>query len=202
MTLIRKGREDLTMARAFTMQPERVAHFEAAGWKAYYDRKWLKMLRLLVQLCQEQFHIPFPMSLLAAYCTTRASLAWAPVEHDEGKVLAYLKKFYGVARRYSGLRYDVQQVAALELQYFDVHRRLSGQPEKGPFLQTLIELHSALFGLTAEQVHESAEWRLRAAETVDLITSGTSTDVEGDWTKLEAYLRKAYASIVQKLREQ
>ena len=68
------------MAKIFTMQPERVAYFEAAGWKAYYDHKWLKMLRLLVLLAQEQFHIPFPMSLAAAYYTTRASLAWVPVE--------------------------------------------------------------------------------------------------------------------------
>ena len=179
------------------MQPERVAYFEAAGWRAYYDRTWLKMLRLVVLLCQEQFHIPFPMSLAAAYYTTRASLAWAPVEHDERKVLRYLEKFYGLARRYSGLHYEVKQVAALELQYFDVHRRLSGKPEKEDFLQTLIALHCALFGLTSEQAREAAEWRVLAANTVDLITSRTSTDVEGDWRKLEAYLRKAYGSIIQ-----
>lgn len=189
------------MASVFHMQPERVAHFEAAGWRAYYDRKWLSMLRLLVQLCQEQFHIPFPVSLLAAYYTTRASLAWVPVDHDEGKVLAYLQKFYRVARRYSGLHYDVQQVAALEFQYFDVHRRLSGQPDKEPFLQTLIELHSALFGLTTEQARASAQWRLLAANTVDLITSHASTNAEDDWSKLEVYLQEAYASIVQKLKE-
>lgn len=189
------------MARAFRMQSERVAHFEAAGWRAYYDRKWLKMLRLLVQLCQEQFQIPFPLSLLAAYYTTRASLAWAPVEHDEGRVLAYLQKFYRLARRYSGLRYDVQRVAALELQYFDVHRRLSGKPDKEPFLQALVELHSALFELSAEQARASAQWRLLAANTVDLITSHTSSDVEEDWRKLETYLQEAYASIVQKLKE-
>jgi hypothetical protein len=190
------------MAKIFRMQPERVAYFEAAGWKAYYDRKWLKMLRLMVLLCQEQFHIPFPMSLLAAYYTARASIAWAPIKHDERKVLRYLEKFYGVARRYSGLHYDVKQVAALELQYFDVHRRLSGNPEKEEFLQTLIALHSALFGLTPEQARESAEWRLLAANTVDLITSRTLTDVEGDWSKLEAYLRKAYSSIVQETNKQ
>src|SRR5438105_11044721 len=88
------------LATTFTLNPERVAYYEAAGWKAYYEHKWVKMLRLIVGLCQEQFHIPFPMSLLAAYYTTRASLAWVPVEHDERKVLAYLLKFYGVARRY------------------------------------------------------------------------------------------------------
>lgn len=189
------------MARTFHMQPARVAYFEAAGWRAYYDRKWLRMLRLLVQLCQEQFHIPFPMSLLAAYYTTRASVAWAPVEHDEGRVLAYLQKFYRVARRYSGLHYDVPQVAALEFQYFEVHRRLSGQADKEPFLQTLIKLHSALFDLSAEQARPSAQWRLLAASTVDQITSHSSTDVEEDWRKLETYLREAYASIVQKIKE-
>ncbi len=190
------------MAKIFTMQPERVAYFEAAGWKAYYDHKWLQMLRLMVLLCQEQFHIPFPISLRAAYYTTRASLAWAPVEHDERKVLRYLEKFYAVARRYSGLPYDVKRVATLELQYFEVHRRLSGTPEKEEFLQTLIALHSAIFGLTAEQARESAEWRLLAANTVDLITSGTSTDIESDWRKLEAYLRKAYSSIVEEAQKQ
>ena len=115
------------MMRTFTLRPERVAYFEAAGWRAYYDHKWLKMLRLLVLFCQEEFHIPFPQSLAAAYYTTRASLAWAPVEHDEHKVLRYLVKFYRVARRYSGLHYEVKRVAALELQYFEVHRRLFWQ---------------------------------------------------------------------------
>jgi hypothetical protein len=187
------------MARIFTMLPERAAYFEAAGWKAYYDRKWLKMLRLIVLLCQEQFHIPFPMSLAAAYYTTRASLAWAPVEHDEQKVLKYLEKFYNVARRYSGLQYDVKKVAALELQYYEVHRRLSGKAEKEELLQTFIDLHCALFELMPDQARESSEWRLLAADTVDLITSRTSTNIEEDWKKLEGYLQKAYGSIVQEL---
>lgn len=182
------------------MQPGRVAFFEAAGWKAYYDHKWVKMLRLLVLLCQEQFHIPFPQSLAAAYYSTRASLAWVPVEHDVHKVQRYLERFYGVAHRYSGLHYDVKQVAALELEYFDVHRRLAGNVEKEELLQTFIALHSALFGLTPEQARESAEWRLLAANTVDLITSKTSADVKGDWSKLEVYLQNAYTSIVQETR--
>jgi hypothetical protein len=187
------------MARIFTMQPERIAYFEAAGWKAYYDRKWFKMLRLIVLLCQEQFHIPFPMSLAAAYYTTSASLAWVPVDHDEQKVYRYLEKFYAVARRYSGLHYDVKQVAGLELKYYEVHRRLSGQADKEELLQTFIELHSALFGLTADQSRESAEWRVLATDTVDLITSRTSTNIEEDWRKLEEYLSKAYTSIAQEL---
>ncbi len=185
------------MAKTFTMNPARVAYFEAAGWRAYYDRRWLKMMRLIVALCQEQFRIPFPMSLLAAYYTARASAAWVPVDHDERKVLNYLRKFYGVARRYSGLQFDARRVAALELRYFEVHRRLSGQPEKEEFLQSLVDLHCAIFGFTPEQAGELAKWRLRAAITVDRITSKTSIDIEGDWVKLEEDLRRCYSSIQQ-----
>ena len=187
------------MASTFKVNPERVAYFEAAGWRAYYDHKWVKMLRLIVGLCQEQFSIPFPLSLLAGYYTTRASAAWVPVDHDEQKVLRYLEKFYKLARRFSSLKFDPSRVAVLELHYFNVHRRLSGKSEKDAFLQTLIDLHSAIFGLSAEQVKESAEWRLLAANTVDLITSHTSTDVEGDWVKLEEYLRRCYRSIEHEL---
>src|SRR5205085_3092816 len=111
----------------------------------------------------------------------------------------YLTKFYSVARRYSGLRFNVQEVARLELQYFEVHRRLSGKPEKEEFLQTLIALHSAIFALSPEAVRESAEWRLKAANIVDLISSRTSTNIEQDWGALEDYLRRCYSSLQQAL---
>lgn len=187
------------MATAFRLNPARVAYYEANGWRAYYEHKWLKLLQLIVRLCQEQFHIPFPASLLAAYYTTRASMAWAPVDHHIQKVQAYLRKFYSIARRYSGLRFDVERVSALELQYFDVHRRLSvsGQEDKSEFIQAMAELHSAIFAITPEQARESAELRVLASNTVDLITSKTSTDPISDWAKLEEYLRQCYASIVR-----
>lgn len=187
------------MATTFRLNPARVAYYEANGWRAYYEHNWLQLLRLIVGLCQEQFHIPFPVSLLAAYYTTRASVAWAPVNHDVRKVEAYLYKFYSVARRYSGLQFDVERVVALELQYFDVHRRLSiaGQEDKSEFIHTMAELHSAIFGITPDQARESAELRVLAGNTVDLITSKTSANPASDWAKLEEYLRQCYASIVR-----
>jgi hypothetical protein len=192
-----KEKKDFTM---FNFDPDCVAYFEANGWRAYYDRKWLKMLRLIVGLCQEQFHIPFPMSLLAAYYTTRASLAWVPVDHDEQKVLAFLEKFYRLARRYSSLKFDPGHVAALELRYFDVHRQLVDEADKSRFVQALVDLHAAIFSLSPEQVRESAEWRVLAASTVDLITGKKSSDVEGDWARLEEYLRRCYRSIQVQLK--
>lgn len=184
----------------FTFNPDRVAYFEAMGWRAYYDRKWLKLLRLIVGLCQEQFHIPFPVSLLAAYYVTRAAAAWAPVDHDEKVVQHYYQKFYELARRYSGLKFDPARVAALELKYNDVHRQLVRQPDKSEFIDTMTQLHSAIFGITPEQARESAELRVLANNTVDLITGKISTDPEADWRKLEEYLRQCYHSIHREIQ--
>ena len=187
------------MAYAFQFNPDRIAYFEAAGWRAYYDRKWLRLLSLIVSLCQEQFRIPFPASLLAAYYVTRASIAWVPLDHDERVVQAHYEKFYHLARRYSGLTFDPARAAALELKYNYVHRKLSGKPDNTEFIQTMTELHSVIFGISPEQARESAELRVLANNTVDLITSKTSTDVEGDWAKLEDYLRQCYHSIQRAL---
>jgi hypothetical protein len=188
------------MAATSQFDPARVAHFEASGWRAYYDRRWLDVLRLIVALCQEQFRIPFPASWFAAYYTTRASMAWVPVDHDVQKVQRYLEKFYCIARRYSGLKFDPAQVGRLELQYFDVHRRLAGVEDKSAYIEAMTNLHSAIFGISAEQARESAEWRVKASNLVDGITSKTSTDVEGDWVKLEDYLARCYRSIKLQLQ--
>lgn len=185
---------------AYDFNPERVAQAEAAGWRAYYDHNWLKLFRLIAALCHEQFHIPFPLSWLAAYTIARASAAWVAVNHDKAAILKLHERFYQIARRYSGLEFDPRQAAVLEERYWDVHRRLSGLPDKTEFVETMIELHSVLFGLSREQARESAELRVAANNTVDRITSRTSSNPEADWARLEDELRRCYRSIQAEMK--
>jgi hypothetical protein len=180
---------------AFDFDPERVAYFEAAGWRAYYDRNWFKLFRLIAALCHEQFRIPFPQSWLAAYLIARASAMWVPADHDQQAILRLHEKFYQLAKRYSGLEFDTRQAAMLEEQYWDIHRQLSGKSDKTAFIETLTEMHSLLFGVSREQARESAELRVEANNVVDTITAGTSTNPEADWMKLEDYLRQCYRSL-------
>ena len=180
---------------AFRFQPDRVASYEAAGWRAYYDRSWLKLLQLIVALCREQFRIPLPVALIASYFIVRASIAWVPLDHDPTVVTAYYAKFYRIALRYSGLNFDPDRAGLLEMRYNDDHRRLVGQTDKSTFIQTMVELHSELFGLTEAQARESALLRVDACTTVDRITSKLSTDVEVDWVLTEDYLRQCYRSL-------
>ena len=179
----------------FTLDPDRIAALETAGWRAYYERRWGRLLRLIVILSQEQFHIPFPVSLVAAFHATDATRKWAPAQHDVQAVQSAYARFYRLARRYSGLRFDPNEVARLELEYNVVHRDLSGQPDKTAFVDTMTRLHAAIFGISVQDARESAEARVLANSIVDTITAGTSTDPRRDWQHIEDALRHCYRSI-------
>ncbi|MBV9324200.1 MAG: hypothetical protein JO352_10475 [Chloroflexi bacterium] len=174
---------------------DRIAELEAGGWRAYYDRDWPRVIRLMVALNQEQFHIPFPLSVVAAMHVARASIAWAPVEHEEAAVRHHLRRFYRMARRWSDLEFDPHRAADLEIGYWIEHRRLLGEADKSSFVDAMAALHAELFQLPISRMQESAEWRVKANNTVDLITGGDSQDPEADWAKLEEELRHCYRAI-------
>jgi hypothetical protein len=185
------------------IDPDKVAHYEKAGWEAYYDRNWPRAFWLLVQLNRAEFQMSWPTALSAALDTVRASLAFAPLDRsDAPKATAYIEKFYDKARRSLGLKADPATLARLEIDYWVVHRRLAiarkENPRDGnlePMTVALTNLHAALFSSTPERMRSSAELRARAAEAVDLITSKRSTDVPADWRRVEDFLRQAYRAV-------
>jgi hypothetical protein len=184
---------------AFRLNPERIAELEGGGWRAYYDRDWPKLMWLMVQLNQEQFHIPFPLSVVAAIHVARGSIAWAPIDHDLDTVRKHFERFYRMAVRWSDLHFDPVAAARLEVAYWVWHRELIGDPDKTPFIEAMTQLHGHLFGLPLERMRESAEWRVKANNTVDRITGKHSPDPEADWQLLQDQLRKCYESIQRQL---
>jgi hypothetical protein len=183
------------MAEKRFFDPDRVAHLETEGWRAYYEHKWLRLLRLVATLSQEQFSIGFPRSWQAAYYVTRASAAWAPEDHDLDLVWSYLHRYYRMAQQASGLLFDPAVVAKLEVNYYIAHRNAAGSDDKTELLNALIDLHMALFRVPEVVARGSAQWRVRALNTVDLITSGQSANVREDWKKVESDLQRCYKGI-------
>src|SRR5690242_4288357 len=98
--------EVATRLMAVRLDAERLAELEAGGWRAYYDRNWPRVIKLMVQLNQEQFHIPFPLSVVAAFHVARASIAWASVDNKPEETRKHLLRFYRIARRWSDLRFS------------------------------------------------------------------------------------------------
>jgi uncharacterized protein YndB with AHSA1/START domain len=182
--------------------PDRLASLETAIWRAYYDRRWPAVLWLTLKLVHEQFGLSWPRAIEAAYYTTRAAIAWAPVKHDVGNVRDDLRRFYRVARRYGrGFRFDPALVAEQELEYWIVHRELSGKAEsdKAPLERSLAELHAQLFGISVQAAGPSGVARARAADAVDEITGRRSRDEDLDWARVERFLRDAYRAIAEQL---
>lgn len=179
---------------------ERVAYFESAGWRAYYDRNWLRVLGLMVQLNREQFGMSWPNAILASVDVVRASLAFAPVDNDIPAATSHLARYYAKARRAAGIAADADRLAALEIEYWVVHRRLANERKAAvdhagdlkPMVDALLSLHEALFAAPPDVARRSAEMRAQAAARVDRITGGYSDDVEADWQQIEVELEQAY----------
>lgn len=180
----------------FIFDPVRVARLETMAWRAYYDRRWLSLLYCTERACADQFRIPFPVSVRAAYYATRAATAFKPVDNDADLAAAALERYYVIVRRYSGLEFDPAEVARAEIRYWVVHRRLSGRADHSALVDAFAELHGVTFAIPRDRARESAEWRTRAAVTVDDITGRRSTDVERDWRRVEDELRFGYRSLV------
>lgn len=190
-------------AQPTAFDPERIAHLEAAGWRAYYDRNWPRVFGLMVQMNREQFRMSLPTAIAAAIDIVRASIAFAPVENDVPAATDHLQAFYDKARRSLGLPVDAHTLATLEMDYWVVHRRLANERKHAPghdgdvepMVESLARLHGALFTAPPEAIRRSAELRAQAAVAVDRITGGYSTDVEDDWRQVEESLRQAYRSL-------
>lgn len=185
------------MSPPFTFDPDHVAYLEAEGWRSYYDKKWLRVFQLMERTASVEFHIPFPLSIQAAYFVTRAAIAFKPVDNDLPGTRAYLEKYYRLVRRYSGLLFDPVEVTRLELEYWIIHRRLSGAPDHSELVNVLTDLHAVTFGIPRERAKESGDWRTKAAITVDGITGRRSTDLAADWRLLEEQLRSCYRSLAR-----
>ncbi len=182
--------------------PNQLAYLEVAGLRAYYDHKWFKMLALVVRLMHEQFGLSWPRAVQASYYVTVASVAWAPVDNKPEVTRRYIYKFYKLAARHGkGYRYDVPKVAQFEFIYWKLHRNRGIHPESdvAPYVKCLVDLHSALFGLTLEQAQDSAVNRAHGTDAIDRVTGKRSKDIEADWREAEFYLGKAYRSVAEQM---
>ncbi len=182
---------------------DRVAHLEKSGWQAYYDRNWPRVLTLMVQMNRTQFCMSWLDATLAALDIVRSAAAFAPIDNDIAAATQHLATFYARARTSAGLRSDATTLAALEMEYWVVHRELAiarkAAPDHAgditPMVVALEALHAELFDAPPAAIRRSAELRAQAAATVDRITGGYSRDIATDWQTIEQLLADAYHTV-------
>lgn len=190
------------MALRPTFDPDVIGFCEAAGWAAYYDRNWPRVLWLMVRLNRAQFGMAWLRAVAAALDTVRAAVAFAPVDHDLATTRQHLERFYARARRTTGVRADAATLAALELDYWVIHRELANRRKANhaddnltPLIDALAALHAALFDSTPEQMRVSAVYRALAATAVDRITGGYSNNIAADWRQVHHLVCETYRAV-------
>ena len=190
----------------------RIARIETELWEAYYNRQWLREFRLLVAMHREFFRMGGLTAVAASYDAARAAIAFAPVDgNDIPKARRFLLRYYKKVRRALDCQAGAADLAERELDYWIIHRQVAsrrltevnaGRPvddpppdEIEPVVEAFARLHAGLFNSTEEAMRESAEHRAQATAVVDRISGRYSPDVDGDWARVEAYLRLAYRAI-------
>ncbi|MEZ4863669.1 MAG: hypothetical protein R3C14_20275 [Caldilineaceae bacterium] len=191
------------MQPPWRFDPAQVAYYEKAGWEAYYNRQWLRVFSLMVGLNRAQFGMPWWVAVAAAFDTVRAAQAFAPVDHELATVRSYLARYFAKARRYTGIAATADELAALELNYWVVHRQLAirrqqdhGDNDIEPLVEAFARLHAALFGKDVTAMRPSAHARALAAVAVDRISGSYTTDVAADWQEVGRQLEAAYRALV------
>ena len=199
---LERGHTEAKVESSTSFDADRLAYLEVAGWRAYYDRKWLRLLGLLVKMEREQFGFSWLRAIQGAFYIVRASIAWVPIDHDLRAIRRDLRKFYRLVVKYgSDFHFDPVKVADLELRYWHYNRQLgtSEYSENNALERSLAELHAGMFDISPQAIKESGRARALSLHTVGSITGKRSTDIEADWLRAEEHLRKAYRAIAAEL---
>src|SRR5574341_1603837 len=143
--------------------PRKVAYYEKENWVAYYEKRWLRLLRASVGMVKETFGLSAVQAMYAAYLVARAEIAAAPFpNNDIPKAEAYMRRFYALIKRVYGEDFDVAETARLEVNWWVVHRRLFGQTENQELVDALVDLYVAAYRVDREWVLEAAYHRAQA----------------------------------------
>lgn len=141
--------------------PRKVAHYEKENYVAYYQKDWLKLLRVSVGLVKESFALSLLQAIYGAYLIARAEIAFAPFpNNDIPKTEAYVKRFYQFIKKVQGEDFDVERATKLEVNWWSVHRKLFGNPENQELVEALANLYTEAYGVASAKLQDAA--RLRA----------------------------------------
>lgn len=145
-----------------TFDPVKVAHYEKEAWVAYYQRRWLRLLRMLIALVRETFGLSLWQALYVGLPLTRAQIAFAPKDNDVPAAVADMRRFYTFVQRVHGEDFDPDVVARLDVDWWVVHRQLFGRSDDPELIEALVKLYAATYRVDPDSVRAAAYHRVQA----------------------------------------
>jgi hypothetical protein len=154
--------------RAF--DPRVVGQLETVAWVAYYRHEWLKLLRASIGLTRRVFGLSWPATLKGAWYVLRANQLWAPIpDNDPDGARRTMERFYRLVKATHGERYDPVRAAALEVEWWRVHRaHQHGEgDDESQLVAALSALYAYVYGVPEADVELAARSRAEAMDISD-----------------------------------
>lgn len=153
-----------------SFDPRLVARLERDAWVTYYRREWLGFLRAVVPLTRHAFGLSWPQTIHGAWLALRANQQWAPFPaNDPDGARRTMERFYRLVARRHGEPIDPARAAALEVEWWRVHRAHQkgfgdGEP---PLADALAALYAYVYDVPEAAVRPAAEQRALAMNYSD-----------------------------------
>jgi hypothetical protein len=166
------GRPAGQPSRLRSFDPVRIADLEYRAWVGYYLRNWPQVLVVSVGLVKAGFGMDWYRTLHGAWLVLRANQLWAPFpDNDPDGARACMRRFYALVRLSYGEPASPAEAAALEVDWWRVHRedQYSTAP-RGPgdqLVESVTRLYCYLYGEPGAEVRPAAVHRARAMDLSD-----------------------------------
>ena len=160
------------------LDPRKLARYEKENYVAYYQKDWLKLLRVSVGMVQESFGLSWPQAFCGAYLIARAEMAFAPFPNNDIPLTeVYVRRFYQFIRKIHREDFDVERAVNLEVNWWSIHRRLFGNPENQELVEALTCLYEEIYGAESDKFKEAAYQRAMGMLYSDLwVNAGKPAD--------------------------
>jgi hypothetical protein len=143
-----------------SLDARKLAYYEKENYVAYYQKDWLRLLRVSVGMVKESFGLSLPQAVYGAYLVARAEMAFAPFPaNDVPRAEAYMQGFYQFIKNVHHEDFDVARAAKLEVEWWGIHRRLFGTAENQELVNALTCLYEQIYGSPSEKFKEAAYHR-------------------------------------------
>lgn len=179
---------------------DEVARLDTAMWRSYYSRQRLQMFSELTELLEKQYKLRFWRRQLVAFYAAKGAFVFKDGKSraDYEKALPDVEKFYGEIRDVSTTDFDAKRAAALEVEWWIIHRERKKYQE-GDLALALAETAAEIYKMPTENFIEHGNLRAEAMKIRD--TKAESGGVrEEDWQKIDELLHASWRSLHNAVR--
>ena len=175
--------------------PILVARCEKDSWVAYYQRRWLTLLRLLIGLVRSTYGLSLWQAIRVGIPLTRAQLAFAPQDNDVPAAIAQMRQFFVTIRKLHHEDFDPAEAALAEVSWWVVHRKFFGHSDHPEVIEAVACAYASAYRVDPGVVREAAYHRAQAMFYSDAWVL-SARDPRSPLLKLEeAELIKSYTAL-------